>query len=545
MTKNFTLFVSAFCAVVSLLVSCTGDQNPAPAAVVTLPKTNTYMESHRPQFHFSPPEQWMNDPNGMVFYEGEYHLFYQHYPDSNVWGPMHWAHAISTDLAHWENLPIAIFPDSLGYIFSGSAVVDWNNTSGFGQNGKPPLVAMFTYHDPIKEKAGRKDVESQGIAYSNDRGRTWIKYAGNPALPNPGNQKDFRDPKVIWEEQSKQWVVVMAVGDHAEFWGSPDLKKWTLLSDFGQKFGAHGGVWECPDLFPIEVETETGVSSARKWILIININPGGPNGGSSAQYFVGNFDGKNFVLDADFAKSVTAGKGVWMDYGKDNYAGVTWSDVPKNDGRRLLIGWMSNWEYANVVPTKAWRNAATLPRKLTLRQTGEGYRLFSQPVTELEKIRAKSFELPQTELAGALDLSQQLGFSPARSELVLEFDLSNASCASLGVELSNSKNEKYRIGYNRAKNQFFSDRLQSGDHSFSKKFAAAVSTAPRISTSKSLRLHLFFDVSSMELFADNGASVMTELYFPSEDFNRLQLFSEAGKVTLVKASAWEVQRIWE
>ncbi len=544
MTKNFTLLISAFCALVSLLFACTGNQNPAPATTPTPPETDAYMELHRPQFHFSPPEQWMNDPNGMVFYEGEYHFFYQHYPDSNVWGPMHWAHAISTDLVHWENLPIAIFPDSLGYIFSGSAVVDWNNTSGFGQNGKPPLVAMYTYHDPIKEKAGRNDVESQGIAYSNDRGRTWIKYAGNPTLPNHGNQKDFRDPKVIWEEQSKQWVVVMAAGDHAEFWGSPDLKKWTPLSDFGQTVGAHGGVWECPDLFPIQVEAETGGTTTWKWVLIININPGGPNGGSSAQYFVGNFDGKNFMLDADFAKSVTGGKGVWMDYGKDNYAGVTWSDVPKNDGRRLLIGWMSNWEYANVVPTKAWRNAATLPRKLTLRQTGEGYRLFSQPVAELEKIRAKSFALPQTELTGVLDMSQQLGFSPAQSELILEFDLSNASCASLGVELSNSKNEKYRIGYNRAKNQFFSDRLQSGDHSFSKKFAAAVSTAPRISTNKSLRLHLFFDVSSVELFADNGASVMTELYFPTEDFNRLQLFAEAGKVTLIKADAWQIQRIW-
>ena len=522
-----------------LLYSCQGQQKPVP---VTAPVTQSgYDEQYRPQFHFSPPQQWMNDPNGMVYFDGEYHLFYQHYPDSNVWGPMHWAHAISKDMVHWENLPIALFPDSLGYIFSGSAVVDRNNTSGFGENGQPPLVAMFTYHDMAGEKAGRKDYQSQAIAYSNDRGRTWKKYSGNPVLPNPGNVKDIRDPKLIWDNSSQQWVVTLAVGDHVEFWGSPNLKNWSHLSNFGKEYGGHGGVWECPDLFPVQVDASTD----KKWVLIVNINPGAPNGGSGTQYFIGNFDGKNFVMDPSFAKNVEKGNGVWLDYGKDNYAGVTWSDVLESDGRRLLLGWMSNWEYATVVPTKAWRSACTVPRALILKNTPEGYRLSSQPVKELESLRAISFIQSETTIAGSLDLTSKTGFSPAQSEWILDFDISEAPKANLGVELSNTKGEIYRIGFDAAKHQFYSDRTQSGDHSFSTTFASGIHTAPRASTDKTVQLHLFFDVSSAELFADGGATAMTELFFPTENFNQVKIYATGGKVRLTKASAWQLKSIWK
>jgi fructan beta-fructosidase len=522
-----------------LLYSCQGQQKPVP---VTAPVTQSgYDEQYRPQFHFSPPQQWMNDPNGMVYFDGEYHLFYQHYPDSNVWGPMHWAHAISKDMVHWENLPIALFPDSLGYIFSGSAVVDRNNTSGFGENGQPPLVAMFTYHDMAGEKAGRKDYQSQAIAYSNDRGRTWKKYSGNPVLPNPGNVKDIRDPKLIWDNSSQQWVVTLAVGDHVEFWGSPNLKNWSHLSNFGKEYGGHGGVWECPDLFPVQVDASTD----KKWVLIVNINPGAPNGGSGTQYFIGNFDGKNFVMDPSFAKNVEKGNGVWLDYGKDNYAGVTWSDVLESDGRRLLLGWMSNWEYATVVPTKAWRSACTVPRALILKNTPEGYRLSSQPVKELESLRAISFIQSETTIAGSLDLTSKTGFSPAQSEWILDFDISEAPKANLGVELSNTKGEIYRIGFDAAKHQFYSDRTQSGDHSFSTTFASGIHTAPRTATDKTVQLHLFFDVSSAELFADGGATAMTELFFPTENFNQVKIYATGGKVRLTKASAWQLKSIWK
>jgi len=227
-------------------------------------------EALRPQFHFTPQSGWMNDPNGMVYYEGEYHLFYQYYPDSTVWGPMHWGHAVSKDMIRWERLPIALYPDSLGYIFSGSAVIDWRNTSGLGTEQTPAMVALFTYHDPVGEQEGRIDFQTQGIAYSVDKGRTWTKYDRNPVLPNPGI-RDFRDPKVSWNEESHQWVMTLAVKDHIEFYGSPDLKQWNKLSEFGKSIGAHGGVWECPDLFPLKDE-----QGNTRWVLFVSINPGGP-----------------------------------------------------------------------------------------------------------------------------------------------------------------------------------------------------------------------------------------------------------------------------
>lgn len=523
----------------TMIYSCTDAPVSQTESQEETAVTPTYHEQHRPQFHHSPPFGWVNDPNGMVYFDGEYHLFYQHYPDSTVWGPMHWGHAVSTDLVHWENLPIALYPDSLGYIFSGSAVVDTKNTTGFGQNGQPPLVAMFTLHDMKREKDGTDSHESQGLAFSNDRGRTWTMYDGNPVMPNPGGIRDIRDPKLIWHEGTKQWVVTLAVGDHIEFWGAPDLKKWTKLSDFGKNYGGHGGVWECPDLFPLAVDG----TSETKWVLIVNINPGGPNGGSVGQYFVGDFDGKTFALDPNFAKKVPLGTGAWMDWGKDNYAAVTWSDAPA--GRRLLLGWMSNWQYANQVPTGIWRNAMTVSRSLSLRKMGDSHHLFSEPVQELQALRAKTFEVPKTALTGPLDLTSQLGFSPTLSEVELEFALSTGATGSFGVELSNTKGESYRIGYNATSGQFFSDRMKAGDASFSADFAKQPSTSPRFSKEKTVKLHLFFDVASAELFADGGANVMTEIFFPSEDFTQIKLFAEGGKTELLGGKVHQLQSIWK
>src|SRR5688572_327195 len=266
-----------FCAMM-FLISCGVQEKTAEVSA----PSEGYNEPYRPQLHFTPEAKWMNDPNGMVYHNGEYHLFYQYYPDSTVWGPMHWGHAVSKDLAHWEHLPIALYPDSLGYIFSGSAVVDNGNTTGFGTADKPALVAVYTYHDAKKEKAGRIDYQTQGIAYSVDDGRTWKKYEKNPVLKNPGI-KDFRDPNVFWHEASKKWVMILAVLDHVEMYNSSDLKSWTKLSEFGKDFGAHGGVWECPDLFPLTIEGE----SKEKWVMLVSINPGGPNVGSATQYFIG------------------------------------------------------------------------------------------------------------------------------------------------------------------------------------------------------------------------------------------------------------------
>jgi len=493
-------------------------------------------EPHRPLFHFTPPAHWMNDPNGMVFFAGEWHLFYQYFPDSTVWGPMHWGHAVSRDLVHWEHLPIALFPDSLGLIFSGSVVVDWQNTSGFGQNGQPPLVAIFTQHDIAGERAGRTDFQYQSLAFSNDRGRTWTKYAGNPVIPNAQKIKDFRDPKVIWHDQSKQWILVLAAHDHAKIWTSPDLKSWTHQSDFGREYGTHAGVWECPDFFPMPVEN----SSEQKWVLLQSFNPGNPNGGSGTQYFVGDFDGKKFTLDPEFAKNCTDGRARFLDFGRDNYAGVTWSDVPKTDGRRIFLGWMSNWDYATVVPTQKWRSAMTLPRQLILKKTLAGFRIFQQPAAECEKLRNTSYVFENQEITGSLDLSRKLGFLPTCSEMVLQFDIPIGQNPAFGVRLSNALGEQYVVGFDASKNQFFSDRTHAGKTTFSEKFATTQHFAARFSSDHTIEMHVIFDRASCELFADGGSIAMTELFFPNQDFSKMEIFSAQGAVKVKSGKIWKL-----
>ena len=517
---------------------------PGPVAGVTMPPTSgSYAEPHRPQYHFTPPEKWMNDPNGMVFYEGEYHLFYQYHPQGNTWGPMHWGHAISRDLVHWEHLPIALYPDSLGLIFSGSAVIDWTNTSGFGRNGKPPMVAMFTYHDMAGEKAGRTSFQTQGLAYSNDRGRTWVKYPGNPVIPNPGI-RDFRDTKVIWHEASQRWIMIMSGGDRVRLYSSYNLREWQPASEFGAGLGAHGGVWECPDLFPIRIEG----TSEQRWVMLVSMNPGSPNGGSGTQYFVGRFDGMTFTLDSAFAPAIgAAGKepsrGVWLDHGRDNYAGVTWSDVPAADGRRLFLGWMSNWDYAQVVPTEVWRSATTVPRALSLRRTPAGLRLYSTPVQELRLLREQTTTLKEQRLDGDQTLHVPRGGSVAMSEVDLEFVPSLAGQSAVAIELTNEAGEVYRVGYDVSSKRFFSDRTAL-PHAFSDKFAAAVHYAPRIVADSAVRLHLYIDRSSVELFADGGATALTDLVFPSSDFTAMKVSVTGPAVRLRYATISSLRSIW-
>jgi fructan beta-fructosidase len=516
-----------------------GEENhAAPASARSA--TPTYSEPHRPQLHFTPPSMWMNDPNGLVYYDGEYHLFYQHYPRDEVWGPMHWGHAVSRDLVHWEQLPIALYPDDLGYIFSGSAVVDWDNTSGFGAGGKPPLVAIFTYHDPSRRARETNDRETQGIAYSNDRGRTWTKYKGNPVLRNLEAKPDFRDPKVFRHEPTGRWVMVLAVHDHVELWGSPDLKAWSPLSRFGEAVGAHGGTWECPDLFPLRVEG----SGETKWVLIQNLNPGGPQHGSGTQYFVGDFDGKTFTLDPRFERTLRSEPAVWLDWGSDDYAGVTWSDVPASDGRRIFIGWMSNWDYAQQVPTAPWRSAMTVPRTLRLVETDAGYRLLSEPVAELEALRRESVSLAGRRVAGEVDIGAGLGFSPSLSDIELEFDLEHSDASAFGVILANAVGERYRVAYDASRKVFVSDRTRAGDGRFSDAFAVRVHEAPRQSNATRLRMRLLLDVASAELFADGGATVLTDVFFPSSTFESISLYAEGGEADLVTGGIHRLEGIW-
>ena len=462
-----------------------------------------YDEPHRPQIHFSPKAHWMNDPNGLVYYKGTYHLFFQYYPDSTVWGPMHWGHAVSTDLVHWNEMPVALFPDSLGYIFSGSVVVDSNNTSGLGKEGKMPMVAIFTYHDPKGEREGRNDYQTQGLAYSLDEGRTWTKYAKNPVLHNPG-LKDFRDPKIRWYEDGKKWIMTLATHDRISFYSSTDLKNWTRESEFGSTTGAHGGVWECPDLFPMTCEGET------VWVLLVSINPGGPNGGSATQYFTGHFNGSEFISSQADTR--------WIDYGPDNYAGVTWSNVGK---RHLFLGWMGNWNYAQKVPTHPWRSAMTIPRDLQLIKKGNDYFLASNPVKELDALNDHS-TLMQHVHTSQIELAAQTGKleGPAR------LSLHGGKTGSFKITLSNDQAQQLVVGYDQASNQYYIDRSATENIQFEKGFGARA-LAPRISQAGEMDLELVIDNASVELFADGGLTVMTGIFFPSRPYTEISLTSSS------------------
>jgi fructan beta-fructosidase len=472
----------------------------------------SYQEQFRPQIHFSPPAHWMNDPNGLVYYEGVYHMFYQYYPGGTVWGPMHWGHATSTDLMHWINQPIALYPDSLGLIFSGSAVVDFNNTSGFGKNGKPPLVAIFTHHDQAKEKDGKNDTENESLAYSNNGGKTWAKYAHNPVLRNPGIS-DFRDPKVIWYAPGKKWVMTLATKDHITFYSSPNLKEWRKESEFGQQHGAHGGVWECPDLFQL-----TAPDGKKMWVLIVNINPGGLQGGSATQFFTGNFDGKSFSPNRTDTR--------WLDAGTDEYAGVTWSNT---GNRRIFLGWMSNWLYGSAVPTKTWRSAMTIPRELKLVKVDISYFLAAQPVKELNGLTGKTIALPNINVKGELDLTKLV----KRSDGQYQLSLSSKQLKSFSITLSNSIGQKLVIGYSEAENSWYIDRTKSGKSDFNKDFAKRF-TALRIAKSKNTDLTLVIDAASVELFADKGLSVMTSIFFPDKPYDNITLTSKDMMIHLLE-----------
>lgn len=494
-----------------------------------------YCEQYRPAFHFSPDSMWTNDPNGLVYYAGEYHLFFQHHPSGNTWGPMHWGHAVSTDLIHWKQLPIALYPDSLGYIFSGSAVIDRANSSGFGTAEHPPMIAIFTHHNPELETSGSITFQNQSIAYSTDRGRSWTKYEGNPVLVNPGI-RDFRDPKVIRYEPGGNWIMVLAAYDRVMFYSSPDLIHWSYESEFGENKGAHGGVWECPDLLPLEVE------GATKWVLLVSINPGGPNGGSGTQYFVGEFDGSKFICEN------CNGLPLWIDYGKDNYAGVTWSGIPKEDGRKIFLGWMSNWQYANQVPTRRWRNAMTIPRELTLRKQNGLIRLNTLPVRETVILRESGHSLEPRKItekveiispgdAGQGLLELELLFHPAEGITPEETD-------NFGILLCNLR-DTLGVDFDLRNQEVIIDRRRSGIDDFSPDFPGSHRAPLKTDKEGSIRLHAFIDRSSIELFINGGTCVMTEIFFPEQPYEQVLVYADGIPVELVSGSFHTLKNIWK
>ena len=454
-------------------------------------------EKFRPTYHFSPLYGWMNDPNGMVYKDGEYHLFYQHNPYGSKWGNMHWGHAISKDLINWEHRPDAITPDALGTIFSGSAVVDTDNTAGFGAGA---IVAIYTQNS---------DRQVQSIAYSTDNGRSFTKYENNPVLTS--DARDFRDPKVFWHKETQRWIMLLAVGQEMQIFSSSNLKDWAFESSFGEGQGAHGGVWECPDLFELPVDG----TNEKKWVLLCNLNPGGPFGGSATQYFVGTFNGKEFVNESP-------SKTKWMDWGKDHYATVTWSDAP--DNRRIAIAWMSNWQYANDVPTFQYRSPNSVPRDLSLFTVdGETY-LQSAPSPELLKLRDIS-KKRSFKVNGTRTIKDMIAGNEGAYEI--ELTIENQHADVIGFRLYNDKGEEVDMQYDMKEKKFSMDRRKSGDVGFNENFPMLTWTAIE-SGKDELKLRLFVDKSSVEAFGDGGRFVMTNQVFPSEPYTHIDFYSKGG-----------------
>lgn len=472
-------------------------------------------ESFRPVYHHTPAYGWMNDPNGMFYKDGVYHLYFQYNPYGSVWGNMHWGHSTSTDLMHWKFEGCAIVPDAWGAIFSGSCVVDHENTAGFG---KEAVVAFYT----SAKSTPWGDIQMQSMAYSLDNGKTFTKYEGNPILTS--SEKDFRDPKVFWYAPGKHWVMILAVGQHMEIYSSVNLKEWKKESEFGAMQGAHGGVWECPDLVEIPVEG----TREKKWVLICNLNPGGPFGGSAAQYFVGSFDGKKFVNE-----SPTQTK--WMDWGKDNYATVTWNNAP--DGRCIALGWMSNWQYANNVPTRQYRSANTLARDLTLYREGQELYLKSTPSSEVKKARGKKVSIPSFKVSEKHEMVNL--FEEKQGAYEVEIVIQNAGASKIAFCLLNDKGENVSIYYDLNRKQFVMDRSESGKVDFSKDFPA-VTVAP-VNVDKELTLRLFVDRSSIEAFGEDGKFVMTNLVFPSQPYVKMCFEADKNGYAVKSLNVYKLQ----
>ena len=477
-------------------------------------------EKYRPAYHHTPLYGWMNDPNGMFYKDGVWHLYYQWNPYGSKWQNMTWGHSSSTDLVNWNHHPAAIEANGLGAVFSGSSVVDTENTAGFGKNA---VVALYTSADLS---------QIQSIAHSVDHGHTFEIYPGNPVITL---ESEARDPNMFWDTANNRWVLSLAHAlDHEMlFFTSPDLKNWTLQSAFGKGKGAQDGVWECPDLFKLKVDG----TDEEKWVLVCNINPGGPFGGSATQYFVGDFDGTTFKADTDADGNIPT---KWMDYGKDHYATVSWSGAP--DNRRTLIGWMSNWQYAAEVPTLQYRSANTLPREAGLFKNADGQiYMSSAPSPELVNLRDKEIVKVNNKSAGRKKRVFSLPVSnDGVCEILLDLDCRRAD--SVDIRIANNADESVTLRYNSSDHTLSFDRRHSGIVDFSQDFPA-VTVAPTFENDKKISLRIFIDKSSMEVFGNNGKFVMTNLVFPTMPYSTLSISATGGSAKIENLKIYSIKEL--
>jgi fructan beta-fructosidase len=482
-----------------------------------------YKEAYRPQLHFSPAKNWTNDPNGPVYYKGEYHLFFQYNPFGDTWGHMSWGHTVSKDLIKWKQLPLAIPEDSNNMIFSGSCVIDKENTSRFATKpGQVPMVATYTAHI-IPDKSKPDDYwQNQHIAFSLDNGRTWKKYKGNPVLDQ--HKKDFRDPNVFWYGPEKKWImaVVLPHEHKVQFYSSKNLKQWDHLSDFGPA-GDTSDIWECPGLLKVPV---VGKANEFKWVLINSQQ-------TTMQYFVGNFDGKYFKSENP------AGLVLRPDYGADNYAGIPYNNIPAGQAP-IFIGWANNWKYAAATPTSPWRCAMTLPREMSLKKINGVWYLLQQPAGALKNYRLSEIvTLKNTLVIKEKEL-------PVHNQLMeIELIIKTKGPGSCGIKLAAGNGNFFTIGYKSRTNELYTDRTNSGNTTFHPAFSSWLRSSVKLPQQKEmLKLHIIYDESIVEIYANDGEAVMTEQIFPDKKNNGVILFSDGGKTIFDSVKIWNLKSSW-
>jgi fructan beta-fructosidase len=518
-TRTFFLPLVAV-AIFSLLISQANAFNITPDQKESKVMAK-YDEQYRPQFHFTPKKNWINDPNGLIYLDGEYHLFFQHNPFGTSWGHMSWGHAVSKDMLRWKELPVAIPEGEDEAIFSGSAVYDKENTSGLGTAKNPPLIAIYTAHSDARK------IQAQSIAFSLDKGRTFTKYKNNPVLDL--NLQHFRDPKVFWDSERGNWVMVVVKANEKKvaIFTSPNLTSWEFQSDFGP-LAAQGGDWECPDLIQLPI---AGEKTKKSWVMIVSLNPGGIEGGSGTQYFVGDFDGKSFKPSQDYQKPQ------WIDYGKDNYAGITFNNMP--DSRNVLIGWMSSWQYASSLPKTPWTGAMTIPRELTLVKSKSGLSMVSNPIREMKTLHTgKTFKEASIKVKGTENLKGISG-----RELDITMTIVPNKTGKSGINVLSGKKEFTQIGYDANSGEIFLNRGTSS-LSFATVELLGVQKA-FVGKQKEVTLRIIVDRSSVEVFGLNGEYVITDVVFPDgKKSEGISLFSDDKEVTIKNLTINKVASVW-